>query len=95
MVVVPLGARREALQVKVMVALPLAGGVTGFCVAVADIPLGNSFTLNCTAELNPFTLLTVRVVDTRLPSSIVNEEGDRERVKFWVPEDTVREMVVV
>jgi len=95
MVVVPLGARREALQVMVMVALPLAGGVTGFCVAVADTPLGNALTLNSTAELNPFTLVTVRVVDTRLPSSIVNEEGDRERVKFWVPEDTVREMVVV
>ena len=95
MVVVPVGARREALQVMVMVVLPLAGGVTGFREAVADIPLGNSFTLSSTAELNPFTLVTVRVVDTRLPSSMVNEEGDRERVKFGVPEDTVREIVVV
>jgi hypothetical protein len=31
-------------------ALPLAGGVTGLAEAVADTPLGNSFTLNSTAE---------------------------------------------
>jgi len=98
MVVVPVGARREALQVMVIVALPLAGGVTGFCEAVADTPLGNPLTLNSTAELKPLTLVTVRVVETRLPSSIVNEEGDRARVKLLVPEDTgftVSETVVV
>ena len=96
MVVVPLGARREALQVMVMVALPLAGGVTGFSVAVADTPLGNLFTLNSTAELNPPTLVTVRVVDTLPLSSTVNEEGDRDSVKFLVAEEfTVSAMVVV
>jgi len=95
MVVVPLGARREALQVMVMVALPLAGGVTGFCVAVADTPLGNPLTLNSTAELNPLTLVTVRVVDTCLLSSTVNEEGDRERVKFGPVPVMVRLTVVV
>jgi hypothetical protein len=96
-VVVPVGARREALQVIVTVALPLAGGVTGLVEAVADTPLGNSFTLKSTAELNPFTLVTVRVVDTLPLSSIVNEEGDRDRVKFFVPEEafTVRAMAVV
>jgi hypothetical protein len=96
-VVVPVGARREALQVIVTVALPLAGGVTGLVEAVADTPLGNSFTLKSTAELNPFTLVTVRVVDTLPLSSIVNEEGDRARVKFFVPEEafTVRAMAVV
>jgi hypothetical protein len=97
MVVVPLGARREALQVMVTFELPFAGGVTGLAEAVADTPLGNPLTLKLTAELNPFTLVTVSVVDTRLPSSIVNEEGDRERVKFFVPEEafTVRAMVVL
>lgn len=97
MVVVPVGARLEALQVMVTVALPLAGGVTGLAEAVADTPLGNSFTLKSTAELNPFTLVTVRVVEARPPSSIVNEEGDRDKVKFFVPEEefTVRAMVVV
>jgi len=96
-VVVPLGARREALQVTVTVAVPLAGGVTGLAVAVADTPLGNSLTLNSTAELNPFTLVTVSVVDTFPRSSMVNEEGDNDRVKFLAPEEafTVRAMVVV
>jgi hypothetical protein len=96
MVVVPVGARREALHVMVTVALPFAGGVTGFSEAVAETPLGNSFTLNSTGELNPFTLVTVRVVDSLPPSSIVNEEGDRERVKFFAPvEFTVSVMVVL
>jgi hypothetical protein len=97
MVVVPVGARREALQVMVTVALPLAGGVTGLAVAVADTPLGNSLTLRSTAELNPFTLVTVRVVDMLPLSSTVNEEGDNDRVKFFVPEEafTVSAMVVL
>ena len=96
-VVVPLGARREALQVMVTVAVPLAVGVTGLAVAVADTLLGNSLTLNSTAELNPFTLVTVSVVDTFPRSSMVNEEGDNDRVKFLAPEEafTVRTMVVV
>jgi len=95
--VVPVGARREALHVMVTVELPFAGGVTGLAEAVADTPLGNSLTLNSTAELNPFTLVTVRVVDTLPLSSTVNEDGDKERVKFFVPEEefTVRAMVVV
>ena len=97
MVVVPVGARREALQTIVTVALPLAGGVTGLAEAVADTPLGNSFTLKLTAELNPFTLVTVSVVDTLPLSSIVNEEGDSDSVKFLVPEEafTVSATVVV
>jgi len=62
MVVVPVGALREALHVMVTFTLPLAGGVTGLDEAVADTPLGNSFTLNVTGELKPFTLVMVRVV---------------------------------
>lgn len=97
MVVVPVGARLEALQVMVTFALPFAGGVTGLADAVADTPLGNSLTLRVTAELNPFTLVTVRVVDTRPPSAIVNDEGDSDRVKFFVPEEafTVSAIVVL
>lgn len=97
MVVVPVGARREALQVMVTFTLPFAGGVTGLAEAVADTPLGNSLTLSSTAELNPFTLVTVSVVDTLPLSSIVNEEGDNDRVKFFVPVEafTVRAIVVV
>ena len=45
MVVVPVGARLEALHVMVTFELPFAGGVTGLAEAVAETPLGNSFTL--------------------------------------------------
>ena len=97
MVVVPVGARLVALHVMVTFTLPLAGGVTGLAEAVADTPLGNSFTLNVTAELNPFTLVTVRVVDLLPFSSTVNEEGTSDIVKFFVPEEafTVRVIVVL
>jgi hypothetical protein len=97
MVVVPVGARLDALHVMVTFTLPFAGGVTGLDEAVADTPLGNSFTLSSTAEWNPFTLVTVRVVDLLPLSSMVNEEGDRDRVKFFVPEEafTVRVIVVL
>jgi hypothetical protein len=95
MVVVPVGARLEALHVMVTFTLPFAGGVTGLAEAVADTPLGNSFTLNSTEEWNPFTLVTVRVVDTLPFSSMVKEEGDRDRVKFFAVEETVRAMVVL
>jgi sorbitol-specific phosphotransferase system component IIBC len=97
MVVVPVGARREALQVMVTVVLPFAGGVTGLPEAVADTPLGNSLTLKSTAELNPFTLVTVSVVETLPLSSTVNDEGDNDRVKFFVPEEafTVSATVVL
>jgi hypothetical protein len=95
MVVVPVGARREALQVMVTVVLPLAGGVTGLAEAVAETSVGNSFTLKVTAEWNPFTLVTVRVVDLLPPSSMVKEAGDRDRVKFFVPEEAFTVSVIV
>jgi hypothetical protein len=97
MVVVPVGARRDALQSMVTVAVPLAGTDTGLAEAVADTPLGNSFTLKSTEPLNPFTLVMVSVVPTVPRSSIVKEDGDNESVKFFVPEEafTVRAMVVL
>jgi hypothetical protein len=97
MVVVPVGARLVALHVMVTFTLPFAGGVTGLAEAVAETSVGNPLTLNVTAEWNPFTLVTVRVVDTLPLSSIVKEEGDRDRVKFFVPEEalTVRAMVAL
>lgn len=97
MVVVPVGALLDALQVMVTVECPFAGGVTGLAEAVADTPLGNPLTLKLTAEWNPPTLVTVRVVETLPLSSTVNDEGDNDRVKFGVAEAafTVREMVVL
>lgn len=96
-VVVPVGARLEALQVMVTFELPFAGGVTGLADAVAETSVGNSFTLNVTAEWNPPTLVMVRVVDTLPLSSIVKEDGDRDRVKFGVVEEafTVRLIVAL
>jgi len=95
MVVVPVGARRDALQVMVTVVLPLAGGVTGLAEAVADTPLGNSFTLRSTEEWKPPTLVIVRVVETLPRSSTVKELGDRDSVKFGVVDElTVRAIVV-
>src|SRR5580658_7634341 len=97
MVVVPVGARLLALQVMVTVVLPFAGGVTGLAEAVAETSVGNSFTLNVTAELNPPWLVIVRVVDTLPRSSMVKEAGDKDRVKFFVAEEafTVRATVLV
>jgi sorbitol-specific phosphotransferase system component IIBC len=97
MVVVPVGARREALQVMVTVVLPFAGGVTGLAEAVADTSVGNSLTLSVTAEWNPPTLVIVSVVDTLPLSSIVKDEGDNDKVKLGELEEafTVKAMVVV
>jgi hypothetical protein len=96
-VVVPVGARLEAVHVMVTFTLPLAGTVTGLDEAVAETPLGNSFTLNSTDPVNPATLLRVRVVFTLPLSSTVNEEGTSDIVKFFVPEEafTVRVIVVL
>jgi hypothetical protein len=95
-VVVPVGALREALHVMVTVALPFAGTFTGFSVAVAETPLGNSFTLNVTDPWKPSTLVRVRVVFTLPSSSIVNDEGDSDMVKFGeLDACTVSEIVVL
>jgi hypothetical protein len=95
MVEVPVGARLVALQVMVTFTLPFAGGVTGLAEAVAETSVGNSFTLKVTAEWNPFTLVTVRVVDVLPFSSTVKDEGDRDRVKFFVPEEAFTVSVIV
>jgi hypothetical protein len=97
MVVVPVGARLEALHVMVTFELPFAGGVTGLAEAVAETSVGNSFTLKLTAEWNPPTLVMVSVVETLPLSSIVKEDGDRDRVKFFVADAalTVSAMVVL
>jgi len=95
MVVVPVGARLDALQVMVTVVLPFAGGVTGLAEAVADTSVGNSLTLRVTAEWNPPTLVMVRVVDTLPLSSIVKEDGDSDRVKFGVDDAFTVSAIVV
>jgi hypothetical protein len=95
MVVVPVGARLVALQITVTFTLPFAGGVTGLAEAVADTSVGNSLTLSSTAEWNPFTLVTVSVVETLPLSSIVKDDGDKDKVKFGVPEEAFTVNVIV
>ena len=51
---VPVVAVEEAVNVKVDVALPFAGGVTGLVENAAVTPLGSPDTLSVVAELNPF-----------------------------------------
>lgn len=61
-VAVPVVAVDDAVSVSNEVALPLAGGVTGFVPNVAVTPLGNPDALSVVAELNPFRLVTVMVL---------------------------------
>jgi len=63
----PVAAVELALGVSVELALPLAGGVTGLLENEADTPLGRPDALRLTAELNPFTLLTVIVLVALAP----------------------------
>src|SRR3974390_2193442 len=53
-VLVPVVAVEDAVNVSVEVALPFAGGVTGFVENAAVTPLGSPETLRFVAELNPF-----------------------------------------
>ena len=59
---VPTVALEEAVRVRVEVALPLAGGVTGLVENAAVTPLGRPLALNVVAELNPPVLVMVIVL---------------------------------
>lgn len=61
-VAAPTVAVEEAVSVRVEVALPLAGGVTGLVENAAVTPLGRPLALNVVAELNPPVLVTVIVL---------------------------------
>jgi len=53
-VFVPAVAVEDAVNVRVDVALPFAGGVMGLGEKAAVTPVGNPDTLSVVAELNPF-----------------------------------------
>jgi hypothetical protein len=61
-VAVPTVALADAVSVRVDVALPFAGGVTGFVENAAVTPEGRPDALNVVAELNPPVLVTVMVL---------------------------------
>ena len=59
---VPVAAVADAVSVNVEVALPFAGGVTGFVENPAVTPLGKPDALNVVAELKLFWLVMVTVL---------------------------------
>jgi hypothetical protein len=67
MLVVPVVAVPDAVKVKVEVAVPFAGGVTGLAEKAAVTPLGSAERLRVVAELNPFWLATVIVLEAFPP----------------------------
>jgi hypothetical protein len=84
---VPIAADAEAVSVKVDVALPFAGGVTGFGENEAVTPLGSPDALSVVAELNPLKLVTVIVLVPLPPCVTVTELGEApiEKSGFCVP----------
>ena len=58
----PVVAVEDAVSVNVEVALPLAGGVTGFVENEAVTPLGKPEALSVVAALKPFKLVIVMVL---------------------------------
>ena len=61
-VAVPTVAVEEAVSVRVEVALPFAGRVTGLVENAAVTPVGKPEALNVVAELNPPVLVMVIVL---------------------------------
>jgi hypothetical protein len=66
-VAAPTVALEEAVSVRVEVALPFAGGVTGLVENVAVTPEGRPDALSVVAELKPPVLVTVIVLVPLLP----------------------------
>ena len=94
-VAVPTVAVEEAVSVRVEVALPLAGGVTGFVENAAVTPLGKPDAARVVAELNPPVLVMVIVLVPLVPCVTVTEVGDAAMVKLGVAvEFTVSARVV-
>ena len=83
-VALPVVAVAEAVSVSVEVALPFAGGVTGFVENAAVTPLGSPVALSVVAELNPFRLVMVMVLVPFEPCVMVMELGEAAMEKSGV-----------
>jgi hypothetical protein len=83
-VAAPVVADDEAVSVRVEVAFPFAGGVTGFVENAAVTPLGKPVALRVVAELKPFRLVMVIVLVPFEPCVIVRELGAAPIVKSGV-----------
>jgi hypothetical protein len=80
----PVVAEEDAVKVSVDVALPFAGGVTGFVANAAVTPLGRPEALSVVAELNPFKLVIVIVLVPLPPCVTVTDDGAAPIVKSGV-----------
>ena len=83
-VALPVVAVPEAVSVRVDVALPFAGGVTGLVENAAVTPPGKPEALSVVAELNPFRLVMVMVLVPLEPCAMLREEGEAPMVKSGV-----------
>src|SRR5580700_10791417 len=89
-VLVPEAADEDAVKVKVEVALPFAGGVTGLGEKAAVTPLGSPDALSVVPELNPFWLVTVMVLFAVDPCCTLTLLGEAETVKPGAPAPTAK-----
>src|SRR5258708_4695842 len=90
-VLVPVVAVEDAVKVKVDVALPFAGGVTGLVEkAAVTPPLGRPDALSVVAELNPLRLVTVMVLVAVEPRVTLTALGEAATVKPGVPAPTAK-----
>jgi hypothetical protein len=89
-VLVPVVAVDDAVNVRVDVALPFAGGVMGLVEKAAVTPLGSPDALSVVAELNPFWLVTVIVLVAVEPCATLTALGDAATVKPGVPAPTAK-----
>ena len=88
--VVPVVAVAEAVKVNVEVAVPFAGGVTGLAEKAAVTPLGSAEKLRVVAELKPFWLATVIVLEAFPPWLTFTALGAAETVNPGVPPPTAK-----
>src|SRR5258708_26804849 len=89
-VLVPVVAVEDAVKVKVDVALPFAGGVTGLVEKAAVTPLGRPDALSVVAELNPLRLVTVMVLVGGEPRVTLIPLGEAPRVQPRVSAPTAQ-----
>ena len=82
--VLPAAAEPETLTVRVLLALPLAGGVTEAGLKPQVTPAGSPVQARPTAEPKALTLATVTVVVPAWPWAMLSEEGEAAIVKSGV-----------
>jgi hypothetical protein len=80
----PTGVAVEAVKVRVELALPPGGGVTGFVEKEAVTPLGRPVALSVVAPLKLLRLVRVTVVLPLPPWTTATDEGETAMVKSGV-----------